>query len=243
MALPIPQYIQIADIQDINIKYLWDDWDVEATDMPLDKVLQKRFGAISQRAVATFTIGTAEWVVYRFGTLSNDPVPNQCLEAAWAQIVDFCYSFYEDIRQDQWNGPIRGPIGIALRRVGFAIQQAELGHDPAWRAGRISNLAEHIITNPTPYKDWRERVLTRLEKLYPIDSNETLGEVIPREALDPDFDFKVEETDSLINQFLSQLNHDQNPFLNSPQKMLSLGFKGIPYTFNIKDERKNRLEW
>ncbi len=243
MALPVPSYVQIRGIQDPAIRFRWDDWDIEAFDLPLDDALQARLSRISQRAIVAFTIGTAEWIMYRFANLCDDPSPRQYLEAAWAQVVDFTYSVHSDIQSDKWTGPIRGPIGTAIRRVKFAIQQAEVCGDPAWRAGRASNLAEHVLPNAEPFRAWRERVLERLTKLYQLNPAERLGEVVPWQALDPDHHFKIEETEALIRQFLAGLDWRRNTFLNSPQKMLKRGFKGIPYTFDIEKERKDRFDW
>ena len=140
MALPIPKYVQVPGIQDANIRYIWDDWDVEAADMPLDEELQVRLHRISHRAIVAFTIGAAEWIIHRFRILCDDPSPRLHLEAAWAQVINFRYSVHEDIKKNVWTGPIRGPIGTAIRRVKFAIEQAETFNDPAWRAGRASKL-------------------------------------------------------------------------------------------------------
>ena len=104
-------------------------------------------------------------------------------------------------------------------------------------------MAEHVITHPEPYRASHERILERLTKLYPIDPDEKLGEVVPWQALDPNEDFKAEETEALIKQFLASLNWSTNAFLNSPQKMLKQGFKGTPYTFDIEKDRKARFDW
>lgn len=239
----IPKYIQIPNIQDNTIRFKWDDWNVKQADFPIEDILYDRLQNLAQRATVAFTIATAEWIIHRFGGLSDDPLPLEYLEAAWAQVVHFRYSYHRDIRKEEWTGPVRGPIGIAIRRVIFAIQQAEEDGDPPWRAGRISKLAEHVISDPTPYKEWRESIMKRLETLYPLDPDETLGEVVPREALDPDFDFNIEQTESLINKFLAGLDYNTNPFLNSPEKMLELGFEGTPYVFDIEADRKARFEW
>jgi len=243
MPLPIPKYVQIPVIQTPTVHYKWDDWNVEEVDLPLDEELQKRLQSISQRAVVAFTIATAHWIVYRFGRLSDDPSPGQHLEAAWAQVVHFHYSVHEDINPNEWSGPVRGPLGTAIRRVKFAIQQAEACGDPPWRAGRAWKLAQHVISDPVPYRTWCDQIMTRLQKLYPLNSEEKLGEVVPREALDPDLDFQIEQTELLVNRFLRGLNYRANPFLNSPQQMIEQGFKGTPYVFNIEEDRKARFEW
>src|SRR5438128_12261621 len=97
MTLTVPRYVQVSGIQDAAIRYKWDDWNVEEVDMPLEEALQERLHRVSQRAVAAFTIGTAEWIVYRFAGLSDDPFPAQRLEAAWAQVVNIRYSMHSDI--------------------------------------------------------------------------------------------------------------------------------------------------
>jgi hypothetical protein len=243
MTLPVQHYLQTSGIQDPVIRYKWDDWNVEEVDMPLEAALRKRLDRISQRAVTAFTIGTAEWIVHRFAIFSADQIPALRLEAAWAEVVDFLYSTNTDIRLEDWAGPIRGPIGIALRRVIFALQQASQDGDPAWRAGRAAKLAEHVISDPSPYLNWRERILERFEKSYPLDPDETLGEVVPREALDPDVEFDVSQTEIMINRFLNSLDYRSNPFLNAPEEMLKAGFKGTPYAFDIDEDRKARFEW
>jgi hypothetical protein len=243
MTLTVPQYVKIPGIQDPTIRFTWDDWNVEAVDLPLDDSLQKRLQIISHRAVAALTIGIAEWIVYRFARLSSDPVPDLRLEAAWAQVVDVSYSNLEDIRLEEWRGPVRGPLGIALRRVIFALDQAGKGLDPVWRAGRASKLAEHVLPDPEPYRKWREMVIQRLEKLYPLDLSETLGDVVPREAMDPTVSFDLTQTEGLINRFLVGLDCVSNPFLNTPEAMLENGFEGHPYTFNAAEDRRQRFEW
>jgi hypothetical protein len=243
MTLAIPPYLQVPGIQDRRVHYAWDDWNVEAVDMPLEPVLQDVLQRLSQRAIVAFTIATAEWIVHRFGTLSDDPVPSQVIEAAWAQVVNFRYSTHSDIARAEWRGPVRGPLGTAIRRVRFAVQQAENCGEPAWRAGRASRLAEHVLPDPAPFVLWRERTLERLQTTSPADSEEKLGEVVPREALDPDAAVAVEQTEMLINRFLASLDYRTNPFLASPDEMLQRGFEGTPYRFDIAEDRRNRYEW
>jgi len=243
MAFVFSRHVQVNGIQDATIRYKWDDWDVESVDMPLDEGQQQLLGRLSQRAICAFTTGTAEWILYRFARLSDDPFPLQCLETAWTQIVNFNYAPHKDIRIEDWTGPVRGPVGVAIRRVKFAIQQADVCGDPAWRTGRIVKLAEHVLPDPAPYKQWRDRILARLLALYPMDADEKLGEVVPREALDPDLAFDISQTENLINRFLAGLDYRMNPCLNSPDQMRQQGFQGVPYVFSIEQDRKQRFDW
>jgi hypothetical protein len=244
VALSVPNYIQSANVQDVNIRYPWDDWNVEQAEEPIDEEFVARIKGISPRAIIAFTTGTAEWIVHRFATLSDDPLPLQFLEAAWAMIIDmrYCGVVWDDHTRESvtWTGPIRRPLAIAMTRVQYTFQAILEYGDIELSAAWITNLAQYILSDPGPYRGWRERVVGRLEALYPHNPEDKLGEVVPREAVDPHYEFQLAQTESLINRFLATLDRS-NPFLNSPDKMHEQGFVGTPYVFNIEEERESRL--
>lgn len=246
MPLPIPQYLQAAKIQDSILRYKWDDWNTEGTGHQIDEESYNRLVTVSQRANLAFAISTTEWIVYRFTRLLDDSLPTQYLEAAWAQVVQWRYralTIEGDTDSKNWAGPIRSPVWWALALVEYASTEAEHDGNPSVAAARIANLAQHIMTDATPYRKWCDCTIKRLEYLYPWDPEEHLGEVVPREALDPGLDFRIEQTESLINRFLASLDYQANPFLNSPEVMLQQGFEGIPYVFSIEKDRQDRFEW
>ncbi|MBS1213703.1 MAG: hypothetical protein H6R26_2320 [Proteobacteria bacterium] len=246
MGLSVPHYIRSTDIQDTVIRYEWDNWDPEGPGHRMDEEFCKRLENLSQRAAFAYAIATAEWIVYRYGRLSDDPLPWQYLEAAWAQVIDIRYaalSVEGDANINDWAGPIRRPIWRAIlyaEYAGFEAHDDALPSDPA---ARNVGLAQYIITDPTPFRRWSEQILERLETHYPMNPEEHLGEVVPREALDPDFNLRIEQTESLINKFLAGLDYRANPFLNLPERMLRQGFEGTPYVFSIEEDRRHRFEW
>jgi hypothetical protein len=246
MTLQLPNYIQASHVQNNIIRYEWDDWNIERAQEPFDKVLYERLLGVGMRANVAFTIGTAEWIVYRFGLLADDPLPLRYLEAAWAQMIDWRYGAYygwQDLTKDEeWKGPVKGPVGVAMSRVMYAIQQTEeSGGDPSVRATWISSLARYVIPVPEEYQAWRESVLKRLETIYARDRGDPKGEVVPKEAIDPEYEFRVEQTESLVNDFLTTLDCRRNAFLHSPDQMLAEGFRGTPYVFNREQDRKTRV--
>lgn len=243
MSLPVPAYVQVDGLTSPTIRYRWDDWDVEAVDTPIDEALQLRLKAMSQRAVAAFSIAVCEWVVHRFSGLVSDALPRQYLEAAWAQVCDFRYATHFDIDVDQWRGPVRGPLGIALRRVKFALRQAEVEGDPAWSAGRLVRLAEQVLPEKTAFQAWRDRTIDRFIALYPFDAKESLGDPVPWQFADPGFDARLEAAERLLDSFLRGLNPVGNPFLNSFGTMLAQGFVGQPYVLDLAGDRRRRFEW
>jgi hypothetical protein len=253
MALTIPNYLKAANVQDTSLRYEWDDWYdppvLEATDEDLVARLQR----VSQRAVLAFATGTAEWIVYRFGRLSNDPAPWDFLEAAWAMVVHVRYcgwgsaTGWQEYSVKGWDGPVRRPIKNALKLLEIAFQELarEFHTDPTLVTATISTLACYVMTDPAPYREWSGRVLDRFESLYPRHPEDPLGDVVPRQAVDPDFDFRVEQTEVLVNRFLAGLDYRSNRFLTPPEGLLEHfeeeeDFVGTPYVFDMELDRRTR---
>jgi len=254
MILPVPKYLQVANINDTSIRYEWDDWRTLPALQTIDENLKSRLRKISQRAVITFMCGTAEWIVYRFSKLYEDPDLSAYLEAAWAMSIDVRYCVcgcggigWQEYSIKGWDGPIKNPIADALERLEIAIQKlAWEGTDPVRRAALLAALATYVMTDPATYNRWVALVLGRLESVYPRDPEDKLGDVVPREAIDPEFDFKIGQAETLINQFLAGLDFHTNIFLSTPEDILESDdeeeeeFQGIPYVYSIEGDRKAR---
>ena len=86
-----------------------------------------------------------------------------------------------------------------------------------------------------PFNLWLRWALDSLFKHYELlpednkDPHKRQGPCVPRQAVDPDFDFKPEMTNDLLSDFLHGLHHTKNHYLRSPDEMQKLGFTGIPY--------------
>jgi len=89
--LLVPRYLREVAIASSEIRYEWDDWNVEQAEEPIDDDLYARLESVTLRATVAFTIATAEWIVHRFDTLSR--INCRCiLESAWAQVVSWHYA-------------------------------------------------------------------------------------------------------------------------------------------------------
>jgi hypothetical protein len=248
----VPPYLEAAHIQDNSIRYEWDDWRTLPALEEIDEKLVSRLKGLSRRAVFAFMTGTVEWIYYRLAKLCDDPHPWDYLEAAWAMIIEVRYCGYgsgvwwQMYAREGWDGPIKGPLGEALERLEIAHHQLALeGTDPVRRAGLVSTLAVHVMSGPEKYKRWSEQVLERFQALYPRNPKDLLGDIVPRQAVDPESDFDVRRTEALTNQFLAGLNYRTNIFLSSPEGMLaseelSKPFQGTPYVFDIETDRQAR---
>ncbi len=244
--LPVPGYIKASGIQnDSKIVYRWDDWNAQETyNFEFeDDDLFEQIERLSHRAALAFNIGCAEWIVHRYDKLTSDRTIHEYLEASWAAVMDDRYLVPWDLPPEEWSGPIRGPMSVAVMILQEAVRAAVHEDSLGVTACYLINLANHVLPSKKAFSDWMEKILDRLEKLYPVDNTETLGEVVPREALDPNFAFKPDMTEQLIKAYFSKINHATNKHLNSPKEMEQLHFYGKPYQFDIQEEREERRSW
>jgi hypothetical protein len=233
-------FIDNAKINDRHIAFLWDEWSDKRPDQSFDEAVVNRLQAISQRAVVGFTIATAEWIASRFERLMEVTRPRQYLEAAWAQQIDMRYGWTWP-PFDNWTGPIHGSLRVAVQRVAVALANARDDQDPSWSGATCSHLAESVMSVTDPYRLWRNDVLTNLEKLRPFNGDDPLGDVVPPQMLDPDFDRVAGDPEAMMNQYLRRLDWRSNPFLSAPQMMLSNGYRGTPYMLDMAEDRRRRI--
>jgi hypothetical protein len=162
-----PNYIERAVIDSPFIRFTWDERNVRATYEPVDERLVESLMKLSKRANCAFTIAIAEWIVYRFQPLDRDPQPLRYLEAAWAANIDLAYADEMDIVDDEWRGPVRGPISMALTFVIDALFAEEAKpnapFDPAWAA----KFARHVLSDQTKFDEWFNTCLARLQTYFP----------------------------------------------------------------------------
>lgn len=242
--MDVPQYIAASRCWEAPVRYTWDDWDLELFESPVDESLLERLEGLSQRANVAWCIACAEWICHRLTPhLDGDLLPFLRLEAAWAQVVDARYSFALTDPPERWAGPIKRPVLRSLELVDFAVDAADRDDDPASVGAAIARLADHLMADPSPLRAWQVAVLERLEVLYPFDPDESLGDVVPREALDPERTFDPHQTQVLVANLLSDLSRSDNPFLLTRQEMLERGFQGVPYLFDIQADRDRRFRW
>ena len=244
--LTIPKHILKANIQSEILKYTWNDWQLSDIFDEYDKNLYTTLDEkLSQRAVLAYTTAVAEWVVFRYEKLSNDPIPLHHLDACWAGVADGRYFHYWEPSDENWTGSVRGPISMAIIfTIEAGVQIADDTHS-ALSAARITKIAEHILPNLATFNDWQSIVISRLLEYYSLNVKDTFGDVVPREIFDPSFkfNFDLEEIEQLVNNSLKSLDYEKNRFLNSPQEIIGQGFIGTPYTFSIKQDRENRADW
>ena len=243
MSLPPPQYISRAQVATATIRFPWDEWRVNEYFLSIDSALCDRLDRLSDAANLALAIGSSEWISHRFSLLSNDPNPDNFIEAAWAAIVCLGYCLDVETNDNDWRGPIRGPLNIAISILHDGIHRLETDPHESTRSCWMHNLARHVLPHTGEYEEWFEACLLRLEKYHPWIENEDiwgegppLGIPVPREALDPGVSYNPADAPRSVDRFLRYLNPEQNQFLAKPADLLDIpGFKGVPYQYSATD--------
>jgi hypothetical protein len=241
--LSLPSYIVRAEIADQHLRFTWDNSDTQVAEGETDTELVNRLSFLSQRAIVAYATALAEWIVGRFAVFPDIEDSYNYVEACWATATDlrYCRAVWEDYpHKNKWEDPVRGPVWLTMCRLQETIGSLVEGSDPEYTAAKLWQLAFHVMPKPDPIEDWNRLSLKRMEQKFPRIEGDLLDDVVPREFFDPDTEVQPEDTEMLINRFLATLDPLQNPFLNTPERMIEEGFKGTPYRFNLSLDRERR---
>lgn len=239
----LPSYIERAEIADQHVVFTWDDSNTQIAEGETDRGLVHRLSQLSQRANVAYAITLAEWVAGRFQVFPGIRESYQYLEACWAAAIDlrYCRVVWEDYpHADKWEGPVRGPLWLAMRRLQQTIGSLVEEGDPEYTASKLWQLALHVMPNPSALENWNRVALVRMAEGFPREENDLLGDVVPREFFYPDRETLPRETEALTNRFLRTLDPAENPFLNTPERLLEEGLLEVPYVFDINLDRHRR---
>ena len=126
--------------------------------------------------------------------MDADPELALFLEAAWAAVVDARYAREIEIIDDEWRGPVRGPISMAMTFIIDALFADEAGPNSSYNAAWAATFARHVLPTRVAFDAWFEFCLTRFESLYRapeerdrdwFNAENNWGVAVPAEAFNP----------------------------------------------------------
>ena len=235
MNLVRPSYID-ADLAAAPITHSWDDSNVRSAYRPGDPNLIARLEPLSTRAQLALTVAVAEWIVTRLSGADPDPVPAQYLQAAWAGTVHQAFCPYIEFNDNEWRGPVRGPLHVVMALYNDALhfEDADQEENAAW----ICQLAELVLPSTDSFHAWLDAVISRLEEWFPAPDEDEFDfaydwqaeePFCPRECFDPAFTFDPADAPGLITAFLATIEDHNNPFMRAPSQLQDAGIEGVPY--------------
>ena len=200
--------------------------------MPLAPLFLPISLSVANLAMCT---AVAEWIVCRFKDDLDDYYAYAFLEAAWAANVDLAYMRFVETRDDDWRGPIRGPVNIAMAIVNNFLFE-DRSH-PGEQVGWIVQLARHVLPSTEEFDRWRTGVQTRIAAWLPKDEEYfEEGPVVSREAFDLGIEFDPSRIPGQVDSFLRGIDVDANPLLRTAERARSLfhTFRGEPYRYDVR---------
>jgi len=234
----LPNYIIDAGINVPIIKYVWDDTRTSSDFAYNCGDLIDRLKSVSLHGNIALGIGIYEWIIGRYRSLSDDPIPFQLAESSWCVNIRKEYSEYVELNRSNHLGPIRSPLWGAvtwlLPMVHFSDEE-----EYEWQSGidYLVRLAMHVLPRSEVFEQWLNTVVQRLINMHPAPQDdpfedifndheeERRGPLVAREALDPAFDYHPDQAPKLLDQFLRNVDYKNNPFLRSPEELMELGIK------------------
>jgi hypothetical protein len=190
----------------------WDDWDPYPLIAPTDADVEEQLSRISDFGKLVFSTGCAEWVVWRFADHVKDERALQFIDACWAYELSPNFEVPEELDDEEWEGPVLGPICLALTtilntRYGFDERNAEVD------AAFAEQVVLHVLPDRTLYLRWRDQVIERLLTIAPADRSNPPGPRLPRAVLDPKVPIDESALDVLLEPALRGLQLEGNPFV------------------------------
>lgn len=205
---------------------------IEGNDEIQDVLMQ-----INHKAAMGLTAALLEWVYWRFTGYTQAANDTQKrMEALWCSVKDREHTnpllFDTDLELPA-SGCVNGALWIALmnvtmidvryRKGSYLLQNEIIG---------LALLARHITPKKKTFDKWFNRTLMELIRLYPcpynyndLDENDEAvydssnEPVICREFFfDNEFKYSEEASENAIHNFIDNLDHKANPFLNFSRK-------------------------
>ncbi|GJH29933.1 hypothetical protein [Caballeronia novacaledonica] len=228
--LAIPQHIERSGVRNQPVGYTWRgdaDYNRES------RALSEKLHAMSRRASLACAASMTQWGVARLQHLSDFQAPQQMIEAAWAANVHPLYCKIPAVYEfNERKGPVDGVLRIFKDLLEDVIRRYDTPNGMNVPGGTVYVyfLARHVMPDKKPFDKWLKWAIERMIALYPFSRDDPIGEPIPHEALDPDFDFRKEEAPELLNEFMRGLDPSTNHYLRTPDEMVADGFQGTPYS-------------
>ncbi|XKM12634.1 hypothetical protein RCS94_06305 [Orbaceae bacterium ac157xtp] len=202
----------------------------------------KKMEPTDLRAKIALIISIHEWILGRFEGLTTSKLPYEIAEAAWCANIDVNYITYYELDPDEFMGPIEGALYVSMNALLPVLYVSDNvydiedhGHeDPQyyydsdeWKIclKTLIRLVLHILPEPEVFKAWLKSVINRLienytqpeldpfANLFGQDENSSvLGDYVPREIFDLAYNYHPDQTVTLLNTFLSQVDKN-NPML------------------------------
>ncbi len=214
MTYELPTYVHRSERVLPLSNERWDDWDPYSKIALPDPELKAKLSRTSNCAITAFSLGCAEWVVAALPPGDHLSESAEYLEAFWVYIFGFRDAVPAETEDNDWKGPIRGPINLCLMTVLNTIILAEFG-SPAQNGAFAARIAIHVLGNSAAFLAWQNLVVERLLLHCGRAAENEDGVPVPRELLDPSRPYDPGEASSLVRSAIDNVDFRRNRWLRA----------------------------
>lgn len=218
-AYRFPDYIPIDDLANAVTEFEWSDWDpFEPLGEP-DEETKKILERISNRGITCFALGCAEWVIARFLGSIQEPAPLEYLDAFWYFLLGGSNTAPPPTDDEEWEGPVLGPMNLALMTVLNTIYLSEDG-PPVQNGALSAQIVLHVLPSSArgAFLAWQAAVLQRLSSVCRRKPEDPDGGPTPRGYLNPALDVAALVASSEVQRDLARVSVATNRFLRGSER-------------------------
>ena len=215
----------------------------------------KMLGRCTGQAQIALCAGVLLWSAWRLKKSAEVDHNLELAEAAFAYTFDWRYVDVE--AGPKGEVPDQPPALSASKKINSLMCQA-MDYDRNWHSfytqvgstDHSANIIRYTLSekHKKTFKVWLDSVAERAHRYFPLPNieyrkfqtfstedayNEFVaprrGGAVPPQLIDPAFDYKPEDQEKYLAEFLENLNLNKNRYLRQPEEMIALGFTGIPY--------------
>lgn len=205
----------------------WDEWRFQSFFYYALDDERDQLSALTPNANRAFAIAICEWVEHRFSGLSKDKTPLDYICSGWAALINSEYSQYFDYDDQEWQGPVRGPLMAAFGIVNEIFYESGDDPDMAMRTCFALNLARHVMPPESGFEEWFEAVLSRLQTHHLLEEdphmvpdifskNFPTGRAVGRDAFDLERNYYPQGADQRLAKFVTRQASLGNQFIDLP---------------------------
>jgi hypothetical protein len=249
-----PSYVVKSGALELPLKFPWDGEGMHYGPSQGTK-LHDALDRLTARGLAVLAALAEEWLTWRLHKGVDAERILHHVDAVLAWAIDRYYLDQSSLKGSiPKDTPVNQALGDGVWMVRQVAEDDQWDHPILPRADRVYALI-NITKQTMPDKEkkafmawvtWATETGAKLDprpkKRMPafrdFESNDAYRtavwpyfgtKALPREAFDPESEYKPEQREELLNRFLAGLDWKKNPFLRSPEDMKKLGFQGTPY--------------
>ncbi|MBN8632084.1 MAG: hypothetical protein J0L76_14670 [Rhodobacterales bacterium] len=216
----IPSFAASARFDRDWPNFAWDEWDIEPYYANHDPAQLARLSLLSGNANHALMCACGYWIVERFRRLDLSREAEDFLDVAAVSTYEAPAYEYFEIDDEDWRGPIRGPLALMITISVDALYCLAEDPEPAVRACYMYNLCRHVLSPDDEFLTWFEASVRRLERSHRIvqaplampSPDLVMGLAVPVSAFEPRLAYSADEEQRAFALARQHVN-PSNPFL------------------------------